>query len=187
MSLQNWKKYSITGALVLIIGVFFTVTLTVNAEGIKVGDQAPDWTLPGTDGNEHSLSELLQNGPVVLAWFPKAYTSGCTMECKNLAEKGSLIQKFQVSYFMISADSVKDNKGFGVENGADFVLLSDTTTEVAQAYGVWNQRGYPNRHNIYIGTDGTILEIDTEVDVRTAAEDIAETLARLNVAQVTED
>lgn len=153
------------------------------AEDLKVGDLAPDWTLPGTDGKDHSLSELIKDGPVVMAWFPKAYTRGCTIECKSIAEKGHLIREYQVSYFMVSVDTVEDNKGFGDANGADFTLLSDTSTETAKAYGVWNQRGYPNRFNFYIGTDGKILAIDRNVNVVTAAEDIASRLGELGVTK----
>ena len=163
----------------------FLTVVGLNAEGLKVGDQAPDWTLPGTDGKNHKLSEILEHGPVVLAWFPRAFTKGCTVECKNIAENGHLIRQYKVSYFMISADAIEDNKGFGEENGADFVLLSDTSTEVAKAYGVWNDYGFPNRHNIYIGTDGKILAIQTQVNVRTAAEDIASQLGELEIPKVT--
>ena len=173
-------------ARLFVLATAVVVALGLNAEAIKVGDAAPDWTLPGTDGKEHALTELLKDGPVVLAWFPKAYTRGCTLECKNLAEKGHLIREYKVTYFMISADPVEDNKGFGEENGADFVLLSDTSTDTAKAYGVWNDVGYPNRHNIYIGTDGKILAIEKQVNVTTAAEDIAATLGRLGVAKVSE-
>lgn len=169
-----------------VLATAVVVAFGLNAEAIKVGDAAPDWTLPGTDGKEHALTELLKDGPVVLAWFPKAYTRGCTLECKNLAEKGHLIREYKVSYFMISADPVEDNKGFGEENGADFVLLSDTSTDIAKAYGVWNEIGFPNRHNIYIGTDGKILAIEKQVSVTTAAEDIAATLERLGVDKASE-
>lgn len=164
----------------------FAMTFGLSAESLQVGDTAPDWTLPGTDGKEHALTELIKDGPVVLAWFPKAYTRGCTLECKNLAEKGHLIREYKVTYFMISADPVEDNRGFGEENGADFVLLSDTSTEIAKAYGVWNEVGYPNRHNIYIGTDGKILAIEKQVNPTRAAEDIAATLGKLGVTKATE-
>ena len=172
-----WKLISVV--LVATLSSIATADTT-----LEVGDAAPDWSLPGTDGQTHALKELTQEGVVVLAWFPKAFTQGCTIECKNLAEKGHLIREYKVNYFMASADPVDDNAAFGEENGADFVLLSDVSTEVAKAYGVWNERGYPNRHNIYIGTDGTVLAVDRTVDVKTASEDIANRLAELNVAKV---
>src|SRR3954453_19021746 len=61
---------------------------------LKVGDQAPDFSLPGTDGKTHKLSDYRGQEAVVLAWFPKAFTQGCTIECKSLAQNGEKIRKF---------------------------------------------------------------------------------------------
>jgi len=120
----------------------------------------------------------------VLAWFPKAFTRGCTIECKSLAENGHLIREFDVDYFMASVDPIEDNKGFAVENNADFPMLSDPGKETAKAYGVFNEDwGMARRHNVYIGADGTILAIDRDVKPATAAEDIAAKLAELGVAR----
>lgn len=143
--------------------------------------QAPDWTLPGSDGNMHSLAELLKEGPVVLAWFPKAFTPGCTIECKSLAENGHKIREFRVNYFMASVDPIADNSAFAAEYNADFAILSDESKEVANAYQVIGRWDVPRRETFYIGTDGVILAVDREVDSSTAAEDIAATLARLGV------
>ena len=103
---------------------------------LKVGDQAPDFTLHGTDGKMHKLSDYKGKKAVVLAWFPKAYTSGCTIECKSLAENGDKIKQYNVAYFMASVDNAEDNKGFAEKEKADFPLLSDPTKATATAYGV---------------------------------------------------
>src|SRR5437868_982859 len=79
---------------------------------VKVGDMAPDFTLPGTDGQTHKLSQYRGKQAVVVAWFPKAFTGGCTVECKSLAENGDKIQKYQVAYFMASTDPIEDNIRF---------------------------------------------------------------------------
>jgi peroxiredoxin Q/BCP len=118
---------------------------------------------------------------VVLAWFPKAFTSGCTIECKSLAEHGDMIKKFDVKYFMASVDPVDENKRFGEEHKADFPLLSDPTKKTAEAYGVLGARGVANRWTFYIGTDGKILAIDKEVKPATSAEDMAAKLGELGV------
>src|SRR5215210_9070449 len=78
---------------------------------VKVGDTAPDFTLQGTDGKSHKLSEYRGKKAVVLAWFPKAFTSGCTIECKSLAASGDKIRKYDVAYFMASVDPVEGEKG----------------------------------------------------------------------------
>ena len=109
------------------------------AAELKVGDQAPDFSLQASDGKTYKLSDFKGKKAVVLAWFPKAYTSGCTIECKSLAENGDKIRKFNVAYFMASVDAVEDNKGFAEKEKADFPLLSDPTKATATAYGVLAQ------------------------------------------------
>src|SRR5215218_9636014 len=79
---------------------------------VKVGDMAPDFTLQGTDGKTHKLSEYRGKSNVVIAWFPKAFTQGCTIECKSLAENGDKIRKYDVAYFMASVDPLEDNIRF---------------------------------------------------------------------------
>jgi peroxiredoxin Q/BCP len=145
-----------------------------------VGDTAPDFSLAGSDGKTYSLSDL-RGRAVVVAWFPKAYTSGCTIECKSLAENGHLIRAYDVAYFMASVDALEDNKGFALQHKADFPLLSDPTKETAKAYGVLGTMGFAQRWTFYIGEDGKILAIDKEVEPATSAEDIAAKLAELGV------
>ena len=87
------------------------------AADLKVGDPAPDFTLQATDGKTYKLSDFKGKQAVVLAWFPKAFTQGCTIECKSLAEHGDLIRKYDVTYFMASVDPLdgaQGNKAFAV-------------------------------------------------------------------------
>jgi peroxiredoxin Q/BCP len=149
---------------------------------LKVGDQAPDFSLQAGDGKTYKLSDYKGKQAVVIAWFPKAYTSGCTIECKSLAEHGDMIKKYNVAYFMASVDPVADNKGFGEMHKADFPLLSDPTKETAAAYGVLSSpTGVARRWTFYIGKDGKILAIDKNIKVATSAEDMAAKLGELNV------
>jgi thioredoxin-dependent peroxiredoxin len=152
-----------------------------NPNELKVGDQAPDFSLQAGDGKTYKLSDYKGKQAVVIAWFPKAYTGGCTIECKSLAEHGDLIKKYNVAYFMASVDAVADNKGFGEMHKADFPLLSDPTKETATAYGVLGPSGFANRWTFYIGKDGKILAIDKKIKVATSAEDMAAKLGELNV------
>ncbi|MCC7416400.1 MAG: redoxin domain-containing protein [Acidobacteria bacterium] len=166
---------------------------------LKVGDRAPAFSLQGTDGKVHALSDYAGKRAVVVAWFPAAFTSGCTIECKSLAEHGDLIRKYDVQYFMASVDSAEKNAEFAkatsvMLNGqqvmkaeADFPLLSDSTKAVAAAYGVLNARGVANRWTFYIGKDGRILAIDKAVKPATSAEDLAAKLGELGVAKAPTD
>ena len=163
--------------------IMLLMTAAVGApQGLKVGDMAPDFELEGSDGNTYRLSDFRDKQAVVVAWFPKAFTRGCTIECKSLAENGSLIQSYNVAYFMASVDPIEQNRGFAAEHNADFPLLSDPTKEVATAYGVLNpERGTASRWTFYIGKDGKVAAIDTEVQPATSAEDIATKLGELGV------
>jgi peroxiredoxin Q/BCP len=155
------------------------------AQELKVGDMAPDFKLQATDGKTYTLSSFRGKQAVVLAWFPKAFTQGCTIECKSLAEHGDMIKKYDVTYFMASVDPLegdKGNKAFAETHKADFPLLSDPTKETAKAYGVLNERaGFANRWTFYIGKDGRIQAIDKDVQTRlaTSAEDMATKLGEL--------
>src|SRR5213083_2962099 len=78
---------------------------------LKVGDQAPNFKLQASDGKTYQLSEFKGKEGVVLAWFPKAFTQGCTIECKSLAEHGDMIKKYNAKYFMISVDPLEGEQG----------------------------------------------------------------------------
>jgi thioredoxin-dependent peroxiredoxin len=73
------------------VGLMALLTATVGAETeLKVGDMAPNFSLSASDGKTYTLADFKGNKAVVLAWFPKAFTQGCTIECKSLAENGEL-------------------------------------------------------------------------------------------------
>ncbi len=155
------------------------------AEEVKVGDEAPDFQLAGSDGRTYKLSDFAGKQAVVIAWFPAAFTQGCTIECKSLAEHGADIKKYDVAYFMASVDPIegeKGNKAFAEAHKADFPLLSDPTKKTAEAYGVLNARGMANRWTFYIGKDGKIAYIEKAVKPATSAEDMAAKLGELKVA-----
>ncbi len=165
----------------MLMSCLVALTLAPPATALEVGDAAPDFSLEGSDGNTYRLADFKDRQAVVIAWFPKAYTSGCTIECKSLADNGHLIRKYDVTYFMASVDPLVDNIGFAKEQGADFPLLSDPTKEAARAYGVLNPMGYASRHTIYIGKDGRVLAVDKQVRPATSAEDIAARLGELAI------
>jgi peroxiredoxin Q/BCP len=157
------------------------------AAELKVGDPAPDFKLAASDGKTYHLADYKGKKAVVVAWFPKAFTSGCTVECKSLAANGDKIRKYEVAYFMASVDPVegeKGNKAFAESEKADFPLLGDPTKETAAAYGVLHpERGFAQRWTFYIAKDGTIAAIDKAVKPATSAEDMMAKLDELKVAK----
>ena len=155
-----------------------------SAAELSVGDNAPDFTLQASDGKTYKLSQFKGKQPVVVAWFPAAFTRGCTIECKSLAENSDKIRQFNVSYFMASVDPLegdKGNKAFAEAQKADFPLLSDPNKQVASAYGVLNEKGIANRWTFYIDKNGKITAIDKAVQPATSAEDMLAKLKELRV------
>lgn len=166
------------------IRIMLTILLSwvsLTADALEVGDQAPAFSLQATDGKTYSLEQFHDKQAIVIAWYPKAFTSGCTIECKSLAQNGHLLKRLDVTYFMASVDALEDNQKFAEENEADFPLLSDPSKAVAKAYDVLAFYGMPNRHTFYIGKDGKILFIDRKINAATSAEDMAAKLVELGI------
>ncbi|WP_299594796.1 peroxiredoxin [uncultured Microbulbifer sp.] len=160
------------------------LAIVLPASALEVGDKAPEFSLQASDGKTYTLSDFKGKQAVAIAWYPKAFTKGCTIECKSLAENGHLIREYDVAYFMASTDEVEDNSKFAEEMKADFPLLSDPTGEVAEAYDVkMPVLNMAKRVTIYIGKDGDVLKIDRDIKPATSAEDMAVTLGELGVAK----
>ncbi|WP_240914039.1 peroxiredoxin [Microbulbifer sp. SH-1] len=167
----------------LFYGMLLLVAV-VPAMAVEVGEPAPEFSLQASDGKTYTLSDFKGKQAVAIAWYPKAFTKGCTIECKSLAENGHLIREYDVAYFMASTDEVEENKKFAAEQKADFPLLSDPTGAVAETYGVkMPVLNMAKRVTFYIGKDGKILKIDENIKPATSAEDMARTLGELGVAK----
>lgn len=161
---------------------FILAAITVEAAELKPGDKAPDFKLPGSDGKTYSLDGFKGKKTVVVAWFPKAFTGGCTKECQSMRNDGKELRKYQVAYFTASVDEPEKNKEFAESLGLDFPILSDPDKKVATEYGVMNpERGVTNRWTFYIGKDGKILYVDKHVNTTEHGKDIAKKLDELGV------
>jgi thioredoxin-dependent peroxiredoxin len=169
----------------LVLGSLLVMTSNISAAELKVGDTAPDFTMVGSDGKTYKLSELTKAGKaVVLAWFPRADTPGCTKECTSFKNDGSKMRDYQVVYFTASNDPLENNKRFAEKLGVDYPILSDPDSSVAQKYGVYNpDRKAAQRWTFYIGADGKILAIDKMVKTDTHGADVASKLGELGVAK----
>jgi len=155
-----------------------------SAAELKVGDPAPEFSLKGSDGKTYKLSDFRGKRAVVLAWFPKAFTPGCTTECKTFATHGAKLKNFEAAYFTASVDSPEKNKDFAESVGADYPILSDPGGETARAYGVTGAiQKWPSRWTFVIGVDGKILYIDKNVKPATHVDDLAAKLKALGVAE----
>jgi peroxiredoxin Q/BCP len=170
----------VASVMAICLGVFTAVFRpAVERRRLKPGDLAPDFSLPGSDGQVYRLGDLA-GSIVVLAWFPKAFTGGCTVECRSLGMSGEDFRRMRVRYFAASVDSAAANARFAESLGIDYPILSDPTREVARAYGVLGATGFPDRWTFYIGADGRILDIDTSVHTRSHGADVVEKLKALS-------
>jgi len=103
---------------------------------IGVGDRAPDFTLPSQDGTPVSLHDLLGTQAVVMYFYPKDNTSGCTAEACAFRDSYEVFKEAGATVVGISSDSVESHAGFASKNRLPFILLSDAGGAVRKAYGV---------------------------------------------------
>lgn len=150
---------------------------------LSTGDLAPDFTLAASDGRTYHLAEFLGRSVVVVAWFPKAFTSGCTAECRSIGLTKGALGALDAAIFAASCDTTETNRDFAVSMGIDFPILSDPDKTVARAYGVLGQLGLPSRWTVYIGTDGRILAVDRDVHTGNHGADIVAALEHFGVSR----
>lgn len=132
---------------------------------LKPGDQAPDFSLSDQHGNQVSLSGL-RGQNVVLYFYPKADTPGCTTQACSVRDHRADYAESDTVVLGVSPDAVKPIAKFDEKYGLGFPLLSDEDHSVAEAYGVWvekNRYGRTymgnERTTFVIGPDGTIREV----------------------------
>ena len=149
------------------------------------GDLAPNFELQASDDEIYTLAQFRGKQPVVISFFPKAFTGGWTAQCKALRDSDREIKNYDVAYFMASTDTLEDNTGFAEKNGATFPILADPNKTMCEAYGVLSARGYANRWTFYIDKAGVIQKIDKQVNVREAGKQLVENMDALNFQQET--
>lgn len=106
---------------------------------LKTGDKMPYFEVEDQDGNKFSSDRLLGRKTIIY-FYPKDNTSGCTAEACNLRDNYSRLVAEGYNVVGISKDSVKSHKNFATKYDLPFTLLSDTSTEVLQAFGAWGEK-----------------------------------------------
>ena len=140
---------------------------------------APDFELRDQRGEEVALSTLLEQGPVVLFFYPKAMTTGCTAESCHFRDLESEFAEAGAVRVGISADSVDRQAQFDEKHDLGYPLLSDPDRDVAKAYGVKRPGPLMNKRSTFvIDTDRTLLDvISSEVNMNTHADKALAALA----------
>jgi peroxiredoxin Q/BCP len=148
----------------------------------KEGDLAPDFTLPADGGGEVSLSDY-RGKKVVLYFYPKDNTSGCTKEACAFRDDHTAINAAGAVVLGVSPDSVKSHDGFKLKHNLPFALLSDPDHEVAIQYGVWGEKSMYGRtymgiirSTYIIDEEGKISKVFPKVRVKGHVEKVLEAL-----------
>lgn len=125
---------------------------------LAAGDTAPDFVAPDQDGAPFRFSSL-KGSPVVLYFYPKADTPGCTIETKGFRDVQPEYKARHVQIVGVSVDDCPAQKAFAQKYRIGFPLIADRSKSVAAAYGVLGPRGLARRVTFLIGPDGKILEV----------------------------
>jgi len=128
--------------------------------GIRAGDVAPDFTLPKQDGSPVSLRDLLSKGAVVLYFYPKDDTPGCTAEACSFRDAYEDFKDAGAEVVGISSDSADDHKAFADKHRLPFTLVADSGGKVRKAYGVPSTFGlFPGRVTYVIDGKGIVRHV----------------------------
>ena len=138
---------------------------------IDVGAKAPDFTLPNQDRENVTLSEQLKNGPVVLAFFPAAFSSVCTTEMCNFRDSAADLNKVNAKVLGVSVDTFFAQKAWADAQKLNFPLLSDFNKEVTSKYDVLNPdmiglKGIAKRAVFVIDRNGIVRHREVLEDAR---------------------
>ena len=150
---------------------------------MKIGDTAPDFALPADDGRTVTLAEELAKGPVVLFFYPKAMTPGCTKESCHFRDLGAEFAALGAQRLGISLDGVARQHEFSEKYGFDYPLLSDSGGGVAKQFGVKRLLPFTKRATFVIDTDNTVIRvIESEFDTDKHADEALAALRARNSA-----
>ncbi len=139
--------------------------------GLKVGDRAPAFSLLSDTGETVSLRDF-KGRDVVLFFYPKDATPGCTTEACDFRDSLARFNKLKVAVLGVSKDSVESHRKFKEKQGLNFPLLSDSEGKACEAYGVWQEKSLYGRKfmgivrtTLVIGGDGKVRKVFSKVKV----------------------
>lgn len=173
------KRYNLLFIVLLILSFAVIQNCGGNADNLVVGNPAPDFTLQDSEGNNYSLSNYKEKNPVIIYFYPKAGTPGCTKQACGIRDSFSKFKENEIVVLGISVDSKESIKDFINDNELNFPLLSDEEKDVSKAYGVLNNIGLDSRITFIVDKQGNIAEILRDVDVETHADDVFDIAVKL--------
>ena len=145
---------------------------------LKIGDSMPDFEVVDQDGNKVSSKDLIGKKTIIY-FYPKDNTSGCTAEACNLRDNHEALIARGYNVVGVSKDSAKSHKNFKEKYDLPFTLLSDTSTQMLQAFGAWGEKKMYGktvmgtiRKTFIFDEDGILTEIIEKVDTKNHAAQI---------------
>ena len=156
---------------------------TISTEYLKVGDVAPDFALPADNGQTVRLSDF-RGKRVVVYFYPKDNTSGCTTQACGFRDRYPDIQEKNAVVLGISPDGIASHKKFKTKYDLPFLLLADEDHAVAEAYGVWQEKSMYGkkyfgivRSHFVVGADGKLADVQVKVSPTDSVERAVSSLA----------
>jgi len=168
-------RFCIAAAFELLV---LTVAVLGAAEVPQVGQPAPDFSLPSQEGTPISLSAF-RGKWVVLYFYPKDMTQGCTIEAHNFQQDLARYDKANAVIVGVSVDSTDSHKEFCAKESLTFKLLSDTDKKVVEQYGSLGTRGVASRNTFLLDPTGKIVKVWTGVNPSKHSEEVLAALSEL--------
>ena len=173
--------YRVLITAIVVVAVAVTPLMVFAASVPSVGSLAPEFTLTSQEGTPVSLKDY-RGKWVVLYFYPKDFTSGCTIEAHNFQRDQPQYQQRNVVVLGVSVDSADSHKQFCTKEGLNFKLLADTDHKVSSAYGSLTNLGlvkFASRHTFIINPEGKVAKVFTEVNPNKHSEEVLAALAEL--------
>jgi peroxiredoxin Q/BCP len=154
---------------------------------VRVGDKAPDFTLPSQMGDNVTLSEFFGKKNIVLYFYPKDESIGCTKEACSFRDSYEELTNLGAEVLGVSGQSVESHKSFATHYGLPFILLSDKDNKVRELYGVPSTMGIiPGRVTYIIDKKGVVRHIfSSQTQAERHVEEAKRTLKELEKEQLT--
>jgi peroxiredoxin Q/BCP len=171
-------QYPALSVPLLTRGLLHLASDIITRNMLKEGDKAPDFTSKDQNGAEVKLSDL-KGQRVVLYFYPKDDTPGCTKEACSFRDADDVYRKENIRVLGVSTDDEKSHQKFISKFSLPFDLLADTDKEIVNAYGVWGEKSMygkkymgTNRKTFLIDADGKIAKVFDKVDVAAHADEV---------------
>jgi peroxiredoxin Q/BCP len=158
------------------ISIFSLFSCRAQDNTLKEGDEAPDFALLSDEGKSFKLSDFRGVSNVVLYFYPKDKTPGCTKEACNFRDNIEKFKELNAVVLGVSVDDVESHRSFKEKENLNFTLLADPDKEVTKKYSVLNAIGMASRVTFVIDKNGIIMKIYEKVDVNENYKEILELL-----------